>query len=132
YISAFDAHGVMSMDCVFATNTVRRSKNNSPDSSDCGAFRIGNTSHVCGDHYITVIANTISGYVHTNSAALEVLASSSHVTFIGNVVNGCQIGFKYKRNPNWITPVQTATNIQVIGNRLSNCLSKAIEVICDP
>lgn len=132
YISAYDAHGVNSHDCIFYGNYVSRSKNNSPDSSDCGAFRIGNTSHVVGDHYITVANNFIDGYMHTNSAALEVLASSSNVTFIGNVVNGCQIGFKFKRNPSWITPVQTAVNIQVIGNRLSKCASKTIEVICDP
>lgn len=131
YISAYDAHGVNSRDCVFANNQARRSSNNSPDSSDCSGFRIGNTSHCAGDHYITVIANTISGYVHTNSAAMDTLAASSNITFIGNNVDGAQIGFKFKRNPNWITPVQTATNIQVIGNRFSNC-TKAIEVICNP
>lgn len=132
YISAYDAHGVNSRDCMFIGNYASRSANNSPDSSDCGAFRIGNTSHVVGDWFITVANNLIDGYMHTNSAALEVLASSSHVTFIGNVINGCQIGFKYKRNPSWITPVQTATNIMVIGNRFSKCASRCVEVICDP
>jgi hypothetical protein len=132
YISAYDVHGVNSHDCIFTNNYATRSKNNSDDSSDCSAYRVGNTSHTVGDHYIVIAYNFAIGYKHTDSAGLEVLASSSNVSFVGNVVDGAEIGFRFKRNPSRITPVQTASNIELINCRFANCTQRAVEIEGDP
>lgn len=119
-ISGFDVHGVRSFNTHFFNCYGVGGPNRSLDATHKSIFRVGNTSHACGDSG-TLISGcfvhgaVLSGLIETY-AALEVFGASQDVAFIGNYISdvdtGVRIGYDNSANDN-ITNFVEKNNIWV-------------------
>ena len=97
-ISGFDVHGVRSFNTHFFNCYGVGGVNLSSDATHKSIFRVGNTSHACGD-FGTVISGcfihgaVLSGLIDTY-AALEIFGASEDITFIGNYITDAQCGIR--------------------------------------
>lgn len=138
-ISGIDCHGVRSCKLNIFGNHITRSGLHTVDTGDGLGFtgngsgiRIGNTSHANGDMHIMIFGNYIAGYVDLSCSAMDFIGNSSYLTFQGNVIDDCYIGFRLTLNSSQVTPVQTCENIKLIGNTFSRCTNGAVMMTAAP
>ncbi len=131
-ISGIDAHGVNSFGCHIFGNTITQANGSTTDSAIAAGIRIGNTSHSNGDHNMTVENNV---FVWNNGAAdiaFDFIPASSDIVFRNNTVWYAGIGVKFTLNSLQVTPVQTATNITIEGNRFLGCSDRPFKIQAQP
>lgn len=131
-ISGIDIHGVNSIGILIANNVITRSNRHTGDSTRGAGILVGNTSHCIGDHDVLVVGNLISGYDSPNCSALEFIPASTGVTFQANKISDCYNGARMQLNSKQCTPVQTAINVNIVGNTFSRCSNRCIAITAQP
>lgn len=117
YISGIDGHGANSVNGWVHHNTVTRSNRHSPGVTNGGGIRIGNTSHVIGDHDTLVEDNWISGYLGALHSGIDVSPSSRDTVVQRNTFQDAQIGFRHYKVSSSL-PNQRANKITFQDNTL--------------
>ncbi len=120
-ISGIDIHGANAVDCIIRDNKVSRSIRHSPNVTQGGGIRVGNSAHLIGDHGTIIEGNIVEGYygipnapvsdVDEGHAAMDVAPASKGTIVRNNIIRRCSTGVKkyninsqysYREVNNWL------------------------------
>lgn len=124
-ISGFDLHGVRSFHTHMRNCRCYGGPTFAPSVNHKSAFRIGNTSHACGDYDVLIENCYVHGCLAMNSAftftgaAFEMFGASHGVTVRGCVFSDCSVGARIGNNAQF--DAQLNTNIVFDGNEFIRC-----------
>jgi hypothetical protein len=132
YVSSIDGHSANSQGLHIFNNVVTRSRGRGGSVTSgtlvttAGGIRIGNGSHVCGDHNVVVEGNWITRYNGTSAdlpecSAIDIYPSSRDVTVRNNQVIDCTNGIELHAVSNTVPETITGFNWLFQGNRLLRC-----------